>query len=297
METVGRSARVVAEALRVAVVVARRAEAVKLALVCELADAYRSVIPVLEAPGGPRLVSAGADGTVDVDDFLVQELHPLLGVGPASAWSLVRDAMNLRDRHPRVWGLVQDGVVPVWQGRQVAELCEGLGREAAGYVDEKVALALQRLPWPRARRRLRGLIVAADTELAAEQVRRARRGRFVHIDHSCDGTSWLTARLATADAVLLAEAITTISRSIMDDPGYLGSPDEARADAFGELVTPSERFVSSGGRAGGGPGAATLVVHLDRGSVRQPDALGGVGRVEGPRGLDELSPAEWCTTR
>nr|NLI51536.1 DUF222 domain-containing protein [Propionibacterium sp.] len=285
METGVRSAREVAEALRLAVIAERRAEAAKLALVCELADVYRSVVPVLERPGGPRLVPAGADGTVEVDDFLVEELHPLLGVGPAAAWSLLRQATNLRDRHPRVWGLVQAGAVPAWQGRQVAELCRHLGWETAAAVDVRIAAALGRLAWPRARRRLVGLIAAVDTEAAAERVAQARRDRFVRIEHTDDGTSWLTARLKTADAVLLAEAVGAIARSILAEPGYPGSLDEARADAVGVLVTPT--------RPGAGlvrPGAATLVVHLDRADVTQPDSIAAVGRVQGGGGLDAIGP-------
>ena len=71
------------------------------------------------------------------------------------------------------------------------------GRERGRAVDEQVALPLTHLPWPRVRRRLMGLIVAADTELAAEQAARARRGRFVRVKHNDDGTSWLLALLTT----------------------------------------------------------------------------------------------------
>ena len=287
MQATQRSARLVADELRAAVVAERRAEAAKLALVCELADCYRSVLPALDLPGAPQLVSAGGDGTCEIDEFLVQEIHPLLGVGPAAAWSLLRQATNLRDRHPKVWALVQAGVVPAWQGRQVAELCQALPCEAAGYVDEQIALPLAHLPWPRVRRRLMGLIVAADTELAAEQAARARRGRFVRVKHNDDGTSWLLALLTTAEAVRLEETITWIARSICDDPDYPGSPDEARADALGVLVTPSK----AGQSAVVGSAPATLVVHLDHTAVTQsPDSLGVVGRVEGPGGLDDIGP-------
>lgn len=285
-----RSARAVADELRAAVLAERRAEAAKLALVCELADVYRSVVPTFQGPGGPRLAPAGADGTVEVDDFLVEELHPLLGLGPAAAWSLLRQATNMRDRHPHVWGLVQAGTIPAWQGRRVAEECQHLCAAAAGYVDARMALALMVLSWPRARRRLAGLIVAADTEAAAERAARCRSDRFVRIDHTDDGTSWLTARLKTTDAVRLGEAIGAIARSIQSDPGYAGTPDEARADAVGVLVTPGGRV---DGRTAGPelrPADATLIVHLDRSVVAQPDSMLAVGRVQGPGGLDAVGP-------
>ena len=281
-------ARRVADELRAAVVAERKAEAHKLKLVCDLADAYRSVVPLLEVPGGPRLVSGGADGTVDVDDFLIQELHPLLGVGPAAAWRLLRLAVNLRDRHPKAWKLVQDGVVPAWQGRVIAEDCQHLSRDAAAWVDEKIAVAVVTLAWPRVRRRLAGLIVQADTEAAADRIVKARRDRFVRIDHGPDGISWLTAQLATADAVRLREAIGHLAHSLLSEPGYPGSPDEARAEALSILATP----VADG--AGGSrlprPADAVLIVHLDQDDVAHPDSIAAVGRVEGPHGLDAIGP-------
>ena len=281
-------ARRVADELRAAVVAERKAEAHKLKLVCDLADAYRSVVPLLEVPGGPRLVSGGADGTVDVDDFLIQELHPLLGVGPAAAWRLLRLAVNLRDRHPKAWKLVLDGVVPAWQGRVIAEDRQHLSRDAAAWVDEKIAVAVVTLAWPRVRRRLAGLIVQADTEAAADRIVKARRDRFVRIDHGPDGISWLTAQLATADAVRLGEAIGHLAHSLLSEPGYPGSPDEARAEALSILATP----VADG--AGGSrlprPADAVLIVHLDQDDVAHPDSIAAVGRVEGPHGLDAIGP-------
>ena len=107
-------------------------------------------------------------------------------------------------------------------------------------MDEQIALPLAHLPWPRVRRRLMGLIVAADTELAAEQAARARRGRFVRVKHNDDGTSWLLALLTTAEAFRLEETVSWIARSVCDDPGYGGSPDEARADAL--VCAPSPTF-------------------------------------------------------
>ena len=70
--------------------------------------------------------------------------------------------------------------------------------------------------------------------------------------------------------------------AILADPGYGGSPDEARVDALGALATP--------GNQAGRAGDATLFVHLDRGSVANPHSVSAVGRVEGPHGLDEIGP-------
>lgn len=284
------TAREAAERLVASVREEQRAGAAKLAWLCTLADLYRSVKPLLEMPGGPVLEPAGADGTVDVDDFLVEEVHALLGIGPAAAWALVRDACNLRDRHPRAWALLQEGAIPVRYGIHIAQACQHLDREGAGYVDEKIASSLTTLPWVRVRRRLAGLIVRADAELAAERLEAARRERFVRIQHTSDGTSWVTARIATPDAVLLGEAIDNISRSIVGDPGYMGSLDQARAEALGVLVTPGATAGTAIAGAAKRRADALLVVHLNRDDVAQPEGLGFLGRVEGPRGLDDIGP-------
>lgn len=56
----------------------RLIEARQLRLVCELVDAYRTVAS-LPVAGAGRLVRSGAEGTPDVDEFLVKELHPFAG--------------------------------------------------------------------------------------------------------------------------------------------------------------------------------------------------------------------------
>lgn len=237
--TAVRPARTVADELLAALAAERAAQARQLALVCELAEAYTSVVPLLDAPGGPRLVQAGADGTPDITDLFAVELGALLGQSTATAWCLLRDALNLRDRHPRVWAAVQAARVPAWQARHVARACAHLPQEAAADIDARIAPSLSRLPWARARRRLTGLIVTADPETAADRLARNRSKRFLRIDHTADGTSWLVGRLSTPDAVALDDAVRAIARSLTDDPGYPGTPDTARADALGVLATPA----------------------------------------------------------
>jgi len=319
------SARRVADELLAAVDAQRRAELRQLELVCELVDCYGTVdsSPV---PGASRLVASGGDGTPPLDEFCVNELAALLRLSEASAWALIRDAINLRERHPQAWASVLLGLCPVWQARRVARACAELSAEAASWVDVRVGPALGRLPWTRLRRKLAGHIVAADKELALAKAARARRDRFVSIRHTGEGTSWLVGLLSTPDAVRLQDAVGAISRDLLSDPTYAGSPGEARADALGLLAVPSPTASRPRG-AGAGAGVrvlprpeATLVVHVARetlagwvaaptacpgsggaGPAVQPGAWGrrgprgplratGVARVEGPGGLDDVGP-------
>jgi len=144
------------------------------------------------------------------------------------------------------------------------------------------------------RRKLVGHVVAADKELALAKAARAKRDRFVSIRHTGEGTSWLVALLATPAAVRLSDAVGAISRDLLADPAYPGSPDEARADALGLLATPHDTHAPAGGwgdarRGGRLPRPeATLVVHVARETLAD--------WVAGP-GLSPFVPATATPTR
>lgn len=254
----------------------RLAEAAQLSLITDLVDAYCTV-PALPTPGGPQLRPSGADGTPEVDEFLVSELHPVLGVSPAAAWSLIHDAINLRERHPHTWRMVHAAQVPTWQARQVAKACESLPADKARAIDERIAPALAALPWGRAKQRLRGYVRSADPVEVQRRREAARRDRFVRLRHGEDGMSWLFAQLSTVDAVTLGHAIDGMARQLVGEPGYGGSLDHARADALGLLARPCDTPL----RPGLPRPIATMVVHLNLrdlatlGSNRRPGALFG----------------------
>ena len=134
-------------------------------------------------PGRERLVRAGAEGTPWVAEHLATELAPKLRMTMMGAGLLIADAMDLVHRHPVLWAAVRAGRLPVWQARQVARTTSsaGLGVAAAAWVDQRLEPALGRLPWGRLRAKLAGLIVRADTELAARRAARARAQRFVRV--------------------------------------------------------------------------------------------------------------------
>lgn len=98
-----------------------------------------------------RLVRGGHDGTALVGEFLALELAGLLGISPTAAALRVRDTLDLRDRHPELWGLVVTGRVPGWRALKVVTRCvqAGLSGEAARWVDHQLGGALQGLPWVR----------------------------------------------------------------------------------------------------------------------------------------------------
>jgi hypothetical protein len=63
--------------------------------------------PVL--PGTERVRQLGGDGTPAVAEFACAELGMLMGTGFVAADRLIRDALDLRHRHPRLWESLAPG--------------------------------------------------------------------------------------------------------------------------------------------------------------------------------------------
>ena len=252
----------------------------------ELIDQLCRAFSALDAsgptiPGQERLLPTGAAGTPLVAEHLATELAPQLRVSIESAWALISEALNLVHRHPLLWAATREGQLRVWQARSIAQLTAsaGLSREAASWVDSRLAPALGRLAWGRLRRRLAGLIVRADSELAAQRAAKARAERFVRIRNLGDGTALLTARAEAADALRFSRLLDQLAGGL----SLAGSTDEhdvLRAEALGVLADPEAAvalLAGPDGEPGGTPRrrrrrTAELVVHFAPGE--------GVGRCE-----------------
>lgn len=214
----------------------RHAQADRLVAVAELIDAYPAPAP-MDTPAAERVVAAGAEGAGAVGEFVALEVGTLLGLGEPAAWSLVHDVANLRARHPLLWTAVAGLQVEAWQARKVTQACQELSAKAARWVDAKLEAVWGTAPWPRIRRRLQGLVAAADTDLAARRAEIARRDRFVSIRHLGDSTSVLTARLDTAAALSFDAAIRMITDQMIHEGATEPLP-MLRARALELLATP-----------------------------------------------------------
>ncbi len=212
-----------------------------------------------------RLVQGGADGTAMVGEFLALELAGILGVSPVSAALRVREVLNLRDRHPELWAFMVGGGVPPWKALKVATRCAeaGLSGEAARWVDHQVALVLPVVPWARALRSLEGLIVRADTALAAERARVRRERRGVWADDHADGGCLFVARVDSREGVALKAMIDRVASAL----ALVGDTEPVahrRATALGLLADPQAVLDLLKGSGEGVPTnrRATLVVHI-----------------------------------
>ena len=225
-----------ADALAAGVEVQRRAGAERLALAAHFAD--------LHGPGSVRtrrvrMLRGGADGTPEVSEFAADSLGPLIQQSTRSAAALLRDALDLRHRHPWLWEQVMTGGVEDWKARKVAQACSELTCEQATWVDEVTVEAVVGLPFGRALGVVEGKVVAADP--AGHDARRRAResARFVRASRSDDaGLRMLHARTTCADVARLDAMVGHLAHLLGRD-GDADDVQRRRAKALGLLANPA----------------------------------------------------------
>ena len=146
----------------------REAEWRELALAAHWADLHdEQTIPVSDGPvlaGLERAVRLGGDGTPLVAEFACAELAVLMGIGCVAAEHLVRDALDLRHRHPVLWAGLAAGRGRVWKARRVARMTHDahLSLEQARVVDGAVAPYVDALTFKPFTNLVEAKIVEAD---------------------------------------------------------------------------------------------------------------------------------------
>ncbi|WP_081683700.1 DUF222 domain-containing protein [Granulicoccus phenolivorans] len=206
------------------------AQVVGIAAACDLYRVDRTVL----LAGCERVFAGGSDGTPLIGEFLAAELGPRLRVSTAEAAARIAFVLNLRHRHPVLWGRVVAGEVAPWQARIVTERARELSLADCAAIDAPVAGALVRLPFGRALREVDRLVIGADPELAAQQVEQARAVREVRVSRVERGHVDVWARLGAADGVALDTALGRIAEALpAGDGSTLG---QRRAQALGLLA-------------------------------------------------------------
>ncbi|MGC3995394.1 MAG: hypothetical protein QM779_14970 [Propionicimonas sp.] len=222
-------------------------EAEQVRAIAHLADVYGPLSADEASSGLERLavhgaaaVQLGADGTPPISEFLALEIAPILRLSPMAAGLFLVDVLNCRARHPRLWQAVQEGSVRFWQAREVVSLVARaeLDQASARRIDDAMADAVERVGWTRARRLLKGLIVAEDPQAAARRESEYARARFVHRTDPVDGLSTIVARLDQGDA-LRFEAMVARVAEILGSRGDSDDVDVRRAQAFGIMASPA----------------------------------------------------------
>jgi hypothetical protein len=218
-----------ADRLREAVAARTRAEVDEAVAIADLASEHEWLAGDSFDVIGVRPVRIGADGTELVDEFLPLEVATLKKISVGAATWLIRDIVNLKARHPRLWERTLAGAIPVFRACQLA----------ARELDAELAGKLDGLPWRRVLQLARGLLATIAADRVAEAQRRARAQRYVRKSHTDDpAVSYLTALVDTRDAIFFDGMVDRIA-DILADRGDTDPKDLRRARAIGILATPA----------------------------------------------------------
>ncbi len=92
--------------------------------------------------GAHALAGVGAPA---VAEYAISLVSACLGMSDFAARKLLGDAIELKHRLPRVWGLVQELVVPAWKVRGLCDQTRDLPLEAALWIDDRLARTPERI--------------------------------------------------------------------------------------------------------------------------------------------------------
>ena len=230
----------------------------------------------------------------DVADGAVEALGAALDVSYRSALALVSDALELRQRLPRLWALVQAGHLQAWRARRVAQHTSNLSPAAVAFVDRHAAVLGRRNRIPANLPALvHEALVRCDPEIAERREEVALSHRDVVFDFHGESaaTATMTATLDLLDAVDLDAAVSDLAGSMgrLGDTSPLGV---RRAHALGILAHPQRALDVFAGAAAPRQqhSGATLYLHVSAADLAEHS---GVGRLEhlGSATLDRL--ADW----
>lgn len=279
----------------------RRAEDRAAARALLLAHQWAVLHPALEESDAATFAARGSDGALyapiagpgcpAVAEFAIPEFGAVLGISTDAAKRVIGHSLELRHRLPRLWALVQEGSLPAWRARRVAEATihasTALTLEAADWVDRQVAAVAGKVGVAQVDRIVaeaiaRFHLVTGDS--GADDLDHAPDPRHVTIDRDSrhfTPTVRIEAELDLDDALDLDHALQ-LGAAELKHLGSTDSLDARRAQALGHVArrqlaldltsssddtvpshsTPDERPAEPGSRDRSVARRLDLVIHL-----------------------------------
>lgn len=192
-------------------------------------------------PGTERARAYGADGTPLVAEFAAAELGCLLARSPLSAANLLRDALDVRHRHPRHWALLRAGQIAPWQAIEIARRTReaGLTLAQAHAVDARLDGYLGVLPWARFLRLVDAAVIAADPAGAEARRRLAEADQYVTVGQANEhGLKTMIVKANAGDVIYFTAMCNRIA-AILATHGDTDPIGVRRAKAIGILANPA----------------------------------------------------------
>ena len=251
-----------------------------------------------------------ADGPEPSDPFIPEvswhaaaTFAAALGLATAGGAALIRDALVLRHRLPRVWSRVARGEVVVWRARRVAQAALGQPPDVVTYLDQQVAPLAHSV----GSTKLERVIDEAMLRLHPEQ---RELDQLEQLDHrhatlhegslGHTGVADMSLRRDWADLSDFDEALSLVAAALASRADEIGDPDLAyesldvrRSRAVGVLSDPATAQALLEGTPLPDPSRRVrLVVHLTPESLRGLDPVGVLER--GGRAVLTQLVQSWC---
>jgi hypothetical protein len=277
---------------------AQRAEANLLLAAAQWADLHPVVEDGLAAGdflGQGRLCPLAGEGTPEVAEFAIPEFAAALGLTEQAGVRLIGDALELRHRLPLLWARIQDGDLPAWRGRKVAEHTQTLSIEGAAWVDRQIAPFAHRLSSGRVRELVDAALHRFGLDHPEEFPSAAADLRDVDFAPVPGGQVYVRALLDAVDGASLRDRVEEVAETLArcgDD----ASESVRRSRALGLLAHPQLTLDLLAGDthspASTRGAELRLYVHM---SAEDLETGRGVARVEGRGPVSLERVREWIS--
>ncbi len=250
---------------------------------------------------GEAIPLAG-DGTPEVAAWAVAEFAAAVGLTTDSGRRLIGHALELAWRLPTLWEQVQEGRVPAWRARRVADATMSLNRVAAGFVDRQVAAVAGKISLPQLDRLVTEAKVrheAAERPDPSDPCPTGPETRRVDVrtdQVTFDGTVPVIGELDLADALHLDQALAAGAEQLRI-AGSADTLDARRAVALGEMsraqlaltFCPADGTAVTSGRP---VRPITLFLHLSEAALAGASPVGRCENTATPINAETIRA--WC---
>ena len=194
-------------------------------------------------PVGERdpMIDPGGEGTPKLREYAVPEYAIARGTHPATTRNLIADALDLRDRLPRVWKVTQELGCEPWVARKVASVSRAVPAAKIAVVDRAVAKAIAGHAPSTVLEIAHAKVIEADPKRHAMAREQARHERYVRLSRADEfGYRHIIAKVTAGDAAWIDAMVDRIADILRTDHGYDHNHDELRSAALGWLARPAE---------------------------------------------------------
>jgi hypothetical protein len=213
---------------------------------------------------GEETIPLAGAGAPLVAEFAPMELAAVLGWSTRAAKMLMGDSLEIKHRLPRLWRLVELGMVSVALARHVAQQTTDLSVAGSDHADALVSWDPRHLNRSRIDRLVDEARLFDEPDRAVDDEQQALASRTVRLrPGGTPATTDIEMSLDTPDALAFNDCIGRLAESL-HRLGDSDSVDIRRAKAAGIMADPQRALDVLAGRAPAPtPPAAILTLHLD----------------------------------